>query len=90
MQSPKELEPRLRMQYIVEVMKMRARGRAEMKAAQAKRLKRAYNRIKQALGASEVRRTHRYEGEVDDAAYAPVMALSSVPLFKDKLRAYVL
>ena len=88
--DPKALPPALRLRYIVEAMAMRARGRDARKAAEAKRVKRAYKRIKTALGATEVRRTHRYEGEVDDAAYAPLITVSSVPGFKERLRAYVL
>jgi hypothetical protein len=74
--DPKKLAPKDRIRYIVEVMAMRARGRADLKKAALKRVKRAQNRAKQVVSAPSY---HRHLGMVDDAEYGDSVHLGCRP-----------
>ncbi len=77
--DPKRLAPKDKIRYICEVMAMRARGRAEIKAAEAKRAKRASKRAKNAVIAAPELKMRKHMGVVSDELYGPAISLGCRP-----------
>ncbi len=86
MLNPKELPAPLRLKYIVEAMAMRARGRAEIKAAEAKRALKAQKRAKSRIIAIPAPIMRKHMGVVDDAYYGNSVHLGCRAWTHDVLR----